>query len=684
MRTRLGVPAIVTAALVFQAGASAQTCVWRPWAADWSSVIKGTDLYPPNHLYNPPNWDFSFSQPTVLGMTQDTPNNPPGVGGASALHLFWDSQPPATTSNGVGSGGVYQQITVETGKPLHYSFYWKGKCGNANGTSSWNWFEFLLINGPFTRQAADGSPGANVKRKKGTLVNTQFEWENLTDASPLGPAENPTLTPTTTTATVVLKCGHNSINPGPNGVEAFFDNVVVWQNVDGGGNPINLLTDSDFEDSTWVRPCNDQLMRQVSTDGNYWYAYTDTCPVSVTISGLSPSSITDPAGQAQPTAITISGTNVTALTSARLEYIQNSSGGSQPAKTIPAGSLSPVGSDMVATFDLGCVPAGKYRLIAGPTGCLEITAAQPLTIIKTPPADSCAWTPWAADWSSLSLGPAINPPANNVYNPANWDYAGALAGSNALHWFLGDNGGSGGVYQQVAVQPGVPLQYSLNWMGSGDGAVWFEFQIIDGPFNLGQADLQQETTSNNPAILHKRTQAFGPEHLDDQSPAEDGPHGPRLQTVTPAGSVVTVVLKAGRTGLGAMDSFWDNLVVRQNDGPNLLVNGDFQSIGQQGICGSESMFHDACELNYWMHSSFVPCHVPFADFDNDHDVDQEDFGAFQACYAPGEPVSAACACFDRPQPTDPSGIVDQADYAAFVFCITGPDIPWVATQDCLK
>jgi hypothetical protein len=72
------------------------------------------------------------------------------------------------------------------------------------------------------------------------------------------------------------------------------------------------------------------------------------------------------------------------------------------------------------------------------------------------------------------------------------------------------------------------------------------------------------------------------------------------------------------------------------------------------------------------------CHTPFADADGDGDVDQSDFGVFQACYTgPGQgvPVEPAyCICLDRPAVAtgEPDGDVDQVDLTAFEACASGP------------
>ena len=68
------------------------------------------------------------------------------------------------------------------------------------------------------------------------------------------------------------------------------------------------------------------------------------------------------------------------------------------------------------------------------------------------------------------------------------------------------------------------------------------------------------------------------------------------------------------------------------------------------------------------------CHEPFADADDDGDVDQEDLGFFQICYTgafgtiPLEPEY--CACFD----VDEDGHVDGSDFDVFLQCSSGPEV----------
>jgi hypothetical protein len=67
-----------------------------------------------------------------------------------------------------------------------------------------------------------------------------------------------------------------------------------------------------------------------------------------------------------------------------------------------------------------------------------------------------------------------------------------------------------------------------------------------------------------------------------------------------------------------------------------------------------------------------PCQPPFADFDEDGDVDLDDFGGFQRCVSPlTGGILPGCECFDRNDDND----VDGSDFTAFSNCMTGPAVP---------
>ncbi len=71
----------------------------------------------------------------------------------------------------------------------------------------------------------------------------------------------------------------------------------------------------------------------------------------------------------------------------------------------------------------------------------------------------------------------------------------------------------------------------------------------------------------------------------------------------------------------------------------------------------------------------VPCPVPFADTDDDGDVDGNDFGVFQACYTgtsppPGVFDAVRCSCFDR----DENQMINEFDFSAFRHCMTRSEV----------
>jgi hypothetical protein len=65
----------------------------------------------------------------------------------------------------------------------------------------------------------------------------------------------------------------------------------------------------------------------------------------------------------------------------------------------------------------------------------------------------------------------------------------------------------------------------------------------------------------------------------------------------------------------------------------------------------------------------IGCHVPFADADEDGDIDQVDFAIFQLCIG-ADPLPDECRCFD----TTSSGSINATDVVNFINCATGPDV----------
>lgn len=73
-----------------------------------------------------------------------------------------------------------------------------------------------------------------------------------------------------------------------------------------------------------------------------------------------------------------------------------------------------------------------------------------------------------------------------------------------------------------------------------------------------------------------------------------------------------------------------------------------------------------------------PCKVPFADVDDDDDVDMDDFAVFQTCFTgPVGPLvqPGICHCFDRDNGGQGDQDVDGDDFVQFKNCVSGPAIP---------
>jgi hypothetical protein len=76
-----------------------------------------------------------------------------------------------------------------------------------------------------------------------------------------------------------------------------------------------------------------------------------------------------------------------------------------------------------------------------------------------------------------------------------------------------------------------------------------------------------------------------------------------------------------------------------------------------------------------------PCNDPRYDADDDDDVDQEDFGVFQACFTGMDAAEIdnpdVCRCMN----SDGDTSIDQVDLSAFELCALGPEIQALATCD---
>ena len=84
--------------------------------------------------------------------------------------------------------------------------------------------------------------------------------------------------------------------------------------------------------------------------------------------------------------------------------------------------------------------------------------------------------------------------------------------------------------------------------------------------------------------------------------------------------------------------------------------------------------------------AIVCCADPFADADNDGDVDQKDFGIWQACFSGNGTAHPAggpypCVCFNRDAESENPDDIDDLDFVAFETGWSGPTLAAVTTCD---
>jgi uncharacterized protein (DUF362 family) len=181
------------------------------------------------------------------------------------------------------------------------------------------------------------------------------------------------------------------------------------------------------------------------------------------------------------------------------------------------------------------------------------------------------WTTWRASWGTNEVWDF-----NNANVPAG-------GGQKCLRLGGANTQTSFGVYQQVAVTPGKPYRLDCQWKGIrkvdwtstlNDPANWFEVILIDGPFDINQADCDACGVRNNYMFAY-----------DDNTYPLQGPAGTsfgwlwtheqyappknqvdwlnRLGRRTATGSTMTVVLKAGSNAPGGIETYFDNVTLRE-------------------------------------------------------------------------------------------------------------------------
>lgn len=149
------------------------------------------------------------------------------------------------------------------------------------------------------------------------------------------------------------------------------------------------------------------------------------------------------------------------------------------------------------------------------------------------------WTEWHASWS-------VGPEADFTWGEDPYEGAASLR--------LSASSGSFGVYQELCVEPGVPVVIDWAWKGRSAGTGWWEVLLVDAPYSIDAVD----DPANHPETVvgEKWEQGFdGAFPL----PAEEWATG--AFEVTPLSDTVTLVLKCGSTEGGDVEAMFDEVTV---------------------------------------------------------------------------------------------------------------------------
>ncbi len=356
--------------------------------------------------------------------------------------------------------------------------------------------------------------------------------------------------------------------------------------------------------------------------------------------------------------LTITGTDLDTLSGVKLV---RSGGGWEIA-----GSLGPAGPGATtrdATFDLTGAQMGRYNLVPEHQ-CPGVGSLDRVFLVYLPAPDNTGFetgTVTGEPTDAWCVGGSLNPGRTpDKSRPLNWDEPTGqadLSRDTGLHTAPcplpeGDHfaglpySGSGtrlSFFQTFAVQYGQSVSVTASFTGGTDAGCdphTGTLKLLDGD-ELTGAELDS-------AVI-------------DNANGSSSPGAWEAETVggTASGDKVTVVITMDLSVAGSCDHalHTDNVIIELGAG----------------------------------------CHDPFADADEDGDVDQEDFGALEACItgpAPGNPPipedPAYCVCFDRPEepqggePPVRDGAIDQQDISRFEACASGPGIMADETCDDLE
>ena len=171
--------------------------------------------------------------------------------------------------------------------------------------------------------------------------------------------------------------------------------------------------------------------------------------------------------------------------------------------------------------------------------------------------DRSGWSEWSSPWGQR---PVVNYAWSDA--PAQGLYALSLRNSS----------GSFGVYQELCVEPGVPLHLDWSWRGASRGNGWWEVLIVDAPYSYEAVD----DPANHPETFFaaKWETGFGGPFPEPSAAWVDG-----NAEFTPTSAVVTLVLKCGSVSGGLIEAWFDGVVLTQETAA-LEIQGIEPAVGR--------------------------------------------------------------------------------------------------------
>ncbi len=368
--------------------------------------------------------------------------------------------------------------------------------------------------------------------------------------------------------------------------------------------------------------------------------------------------------------LTLSGLNVTCLTGVKLRKTRD--GGAE----INATSLTPNGSDLDVQFNLTGAEGGRYDLLFTHP-CQQITPAQGMTaafLVYMPEITNGSFEEgWTNDPTTGSV--CANPAANgNRPKARHWDQRLFAASGQGGH--------------------------------KRDGNVWFP-ECINGRIKNLTGDhyngLDVVTDGTNPTNVVSFFQTIAAPHVNENGVSTQ-PFNVRAEMAINGASAAFPAVGRIRLydGTDADGNTIATTVISSRfeaaDDFGLITDPTYEVIAPAGtmytsdppvltiefrVTTSENSPSNTA-VGFWVDNVRTGPYVApgcsptvWADADDDHDVDLDDFGVWQQCVTgstPGLPAGLDyCKCLDREVPFN---VIDVADFVEFTRCASGANVPW--------